>query len=57
MFEVGATPDSARSLRQAANNAEAVAWETPYPLLVFPCLFDEEVRQLQPRSGVDFLLC
>jgi hypothetical protein len=33
-------------LRQAANAAEAVAWETPYPLLVFPCLFDEMVREI-----------
>jgi len=56
LLEAGATPDSARSLRQAANHAEALAWETPYPLLVFPCLFDEKVRQLQPHNSVDFLL-
>ena len=28
-------------VRRAANDAAALAWLTPYPLLVFPVLFDE----------------
>jgi hypothetical protein len=55
MLEAAATPGSARSLRQAGNHAEAIAWETPYPLLVFPCLFDEKVQQLHQGGVVDFL--
>ncbi|HEY9171733.1 MAG TPA: hypothetical protein VI136_05560 [Verrucomicrobiae bacterium] len=30
----------------AANQAADLAWATSHPLLVFPCLFDEEVRRL-----------
>src|SRR5690242_11626351 len=29
-------------VRRAANDAAALAWVTPYPLLVFPVLFDEK---------------
>jgi hypothetical protein len=29
-------------VRNAANEAAALAWVTPYPLLVFPALFDEK---------------
>ncbi len=29
-------------LRRAANEAAALAWVTPYPLLVFPALFEEK---------------
>lgn len=29
-------------LRRAANEAAALAWVTPYPLLVFPALLDEK---------------
>lgn len=31
-------------LRRAANEAAALAWVTPYPLLVFPVLFDEKAN-------------
>jgi len=31
-------------LRRAANEAVALAWITPYPLLVFPGLFDEKAE-------------
>lgn len=31
-------------LRRAANEAVALAWATPFPLLVFPALFEEKVR-------------
>src|SRR5215475_4844428 len=36
---------SATQLRRAANEAAAVAWVTPYPLLVFPVLFEEKAEQ------------
>jgi hypothetical protein len=32
------------SLLRAANDAAALAWVTPYPLLVFPVLFHEKAR-------------
>ena len=31
-------------LRRASNEAETLAWLTPYPLLVFPALFDERAE-------------
>jgi hypothetical protein len=31
-------------LRRAANDAAALAWVTPYPLLVFPALFEEKAE-------------
>ncbi len=38
-------------VRRAANEAAALAWVTPYPLLVFPALFEEkaEAARLQAR--------
>ncbi len=32
-------------VRRAANEAAALAWVTPYPLLVFPTLFEEKVAE------------
>jgi hypothetical protein len=32
------------NVRHAANEAAALAWVTPYPLLVFPGLFEEKTR-------------
>jgi hypothetical protein len=40
-------------LKQAANEAAGLAWTTPYPLLVFPGLFNEKadgVRRQQKRA-------
>ena len=31
-------------VRRAANEAAALAWLTPYPLLVFPVLFEEKTQ-------------
>jgi len=31
-------------LRRAANEAAALAWVTPFPLLVFPVLFEEKAQ-------------
>jgi hypothetical protein len=42
----------------AANQATGLAWESPYPLLVFPCLFAELVQavreQGQPNLNEEF---
>jgi hypothetical protein len=40
------TPDERlwASLRRAANEAAALAWFTPFPLLFFPVLFEEKAR-------------
>ena len=39
-----AEPERNSYLRRAANEAVALAWITPYPLLVFPGLFDEKAE-------------
>ena len=36
-------------LRRAANDAAAVAWTTPFPLLVFPTLLNEKAQEAQQR--------
>src|SRR5580765_7609253 len=36
------TPAANGYVRRAANEAAALAWVTPYPLLVFPALFEEK---------------
>jgi hypothetical protein len=51
-------------VRRAANEAAALAWVTPYPLLVFPGLFEEKAnaalvyaeRQEQVRGASHDLL-
>ncbi len=37
-------PELSAQVRRAANEAAALAWVTPYPLLVFPVLFDEKAE-------------
>jgi hypothetical protein len=37
-------PDLYSQVRRAANEAAALAWVTPYPLLVFPVLFEEKAQ-------------
>jgi hypothetical protein len=39
----------AGELRRAANEAAGLAWATAYPLLFFPALFEEKVRQTVRR--------
>ncbi len=43
-------------LRRAANEAAALAWETLYPLLVFPVLFEEKIeaalRQVERQAHI-----
>jgi len=36
-------PDANPYVRRAANEAAALAWVTPYPLLTFPGLFEEKL--------------
>ena len=38
-------------LRRAANDAAALAWLTPYPLLVLPVLFDEKARAARKMAS------
>ena len=33
-------------LRRAANEAAALAWASPFPLLLFPGLFEEKIAEL-----------
>jgi hypothetical protein len=39
-----AEPEFVAGVRRAANEAAALAWVTPYPLLTFPALFEEKVE-------------
>ena len=49
-------PELTVPLRRAANEAAALAWVTPYPLLVFPALFEEKtaaaVRQIRRQARI-----
>jgi hypothetical protein len=38
-------PESTSQVRRAANEAASLAWVTPYPLLVFPVLFEEKAAE------------
>lgn len=44
------TPGMVPGLRRAANEAAALAWLEPYPLLTFPCLFQELALAAQRRA-------
>jgi hypothetical protein len=44
-------PDLSAHVRRAANEAAALAWVTPYPLLVFPVLFDEKAAGALVTAG------
>jgi len=43
-LEEAGEPQFNSDLRRAANEAAALAWVTPYPLLVFPALFEEKAE-------------
>jgi hypothetical protein len=45
-----ATPALVPALRRAANEAAAVSWLEPYPLLVFPVLFEEKARAARRQA-------
>jgi hypothetical protein len=42
-LSAGTEPGVERMARLAATEAEALAWQTPYPLLVLPALLDEKL--------------
>jgi hypothetical protein len=50
---LNASTDPARGvpLRRAANEAAGLAWLTPFPLLVFPVLFEEKVYAAQRQEA------
>jgi hypothetical protein len=46
-----ADPRFNNQIRRAANEAAALAWVTPYPLLFFPGLFEERAQAAIARSA------
>ena len=44
-------PELSGHVRRAANEAAALAWVTPYPLLVFPVLFVEKADAALAIAG------
>lgn len=44
------SPVLAAPIRRAANEAAALAWLEVHPLLVFPALFEEKVRDARRRA-------
>jgi hypothetical protein len=50
------TPELNTPLRRAANEAAALAWNTLFPLLVFPVLFEEKteatLRQIERQARI-----
>jgi len=44
LLNEGGEPKFVAYVRRAANEAAALAWVTPYPLLTFPGLFEEKVK-------------
>jgi len=43
-------------LRRAANEAVALVWLTPYPLLLLPTLFEEKARTARQAAGRQALI-
>ena len=43
-------------LRRAANDAAALAWLTPYPLLLLPVLFEEKARAARLKADRQALI-
>lgn len=37
-------------VKQAANEAAGLAWTTPFPLLMFPTLFEEKVQRVRKQQ-------
>ncbi len=55
-LDAAADPELYAPLRRAANEAAALAWTSPVPLLVFPELFEElaraAIRQLERQKRI-----
>jgi len=45
-------PGLAPALRRAANEAAALVWLTPYPLLLLPVLFEEKVEAAKRQAAL-----
>jgi len=45
------TPELNTSLRRAANEAAALVWFTPFPLLLFPALLEEKVQTARKQAA------
>jgi len=49
-------PEASGFVRRAANEAAALAWDTRFPLLVFPGLFEEKttaaLRQVERQASI-----
>ena len=43
-------------LRRAANEAAALVWLTPFPLLLLPALFEEKARAARLKTGRQALI-
>jgi hypothetical protein len=56
LVQTAAQPELYVLYRRAANDAAALAWATPFPLLLFPALFEERVaaarRQWKHQESV-----
>src|SRR5262245_33915236 len=56
LMRATARPELYVLYRRAANDAAAIAWATPYPLLLFPTLLEERAavarRQLERQKTV-----
>jgi len=44
-------PEFNSLVRRAANEAAAIAWATPFPVLVFPVLFEEKINAGAARAA------
>ncbi|HMP81078.1 MAG TPA: hypothetical protein PKA41_00035 [Verrucomicrobiota bacterium] len=47
-------PELNARLRRAANEAAALAWITPFPLLMFPALFEEIAQTARVQAARQF---
>lgn len=50
LLEENSSADLTAPLRRAANEAAALAWLTPYSLLVFPTLLEEKAQAARHQS-------
>ena len=50
-LERAASLDANVFLRRAANEAAALVWLTPYPLLLLPALFEEKAQLARRKAG------
>jgi hypothetical protein len=49
-------PEFNSLVRRAANEAAAMAWSTPFPVLFFPVLFEEKITAAAARAARQSLI-